>query len=348
VTIAVIGAGVFGCTIAIELAKAGHEVNLYDRQPEIMYGASRANQGRLHMGYHYPRSPATARACRAGAESFAHRFPQTLVRSPLHYYAIAKEGTLTSPDQYTAFLDEMGLTYWQEWPSFVNQDTLALCVRAIQEDTFIDLAKLRTVLYRDLAVAHVRLCLGSHLVGMIPNPPGSAAHAKDVVIDASFGRWYPKVRRQWEVVEVALFELPLRLQDLSLVVLDGSFASIDPVPGTRRHMLYSVEQSVHTCTVGHAPYLPERLADNVDQGELTFSTAAWRDILRTAVTYVPEVAGGRYRTSMLAMRAVQVGVDATDERPTLVERDDMGIVRVLPGKIDTVMDAAAKVVQLVG
>lgn len=341
--VAVVGAGIFGCTTAIELAKAGHEVTLYDRRSEIMYAASRANQGRLHWGFHYPRSKETARACRAGAASFVKRFPEAIYGGPVeHYYAIAKEGSYTSPAGYLAFLKEMDMEFWEDWPPWISHDNLAWCIRALDE-SIVDLDKLRMVLYRDLAKAHVRLFLKQEIDQTFNT-------VTERIVDASFGRWLPWLTRQWEVVEVALFQLPAHLATTSLVVLDGPFASIDPVPGThpQRHILYDVQHSVHSCNVGRAPYVPDQLVPYVDDGQVRFDDTRWEKLRASAARFVPDVAGSKFRMSMLTVRAVQVEVEDTDARPTVVGPDPHGIIRIFPGKIDTVMDAAAKAVHLVG
>ena len=53
--IAIVGAGFFGTTSAIILAKK-HKVHLYEKENDILLGASKKNQLRFHLGYHYPRS----------------------------------------------------------------------------------------------------------------------------------------------------------------------------------------------------------------------------------------------------------------------------------------------------
>ena len=56
--IAIIGAGFFGSTIALKLSKK-HTVHLFEKEKDILNGASRVNQFRFHMGFHYPRSQKT-------------------------------------------------------------------------------------------------------------------------------------------------------------------------------------------------------------------------------------------------------------------------------------------------
>ena len=57
--IGIIGAGWFGCHIALKLKQANHKIDLFEKTKEIFSNASGNNQNRLHAGYHYPRSKKT-------------------------------------------------------------------------------------------------------------------------------------------------------------------------------------------------------------------------------------------------------------------------------------------------
>ncbi len=56
--VAIIGAGFFGLSIAFYLKKK-FQVTVFEKNSDILTGASRANQLRFHLGYHYPRSQKT-------------------------------------------------------------------------------------------------------------------------------------------------------------------------------------------------------------------------------------------------------------------------------------------------
>ena len=59
----VIGGGFYGSAVAAHLAgsRAFDRVTLVEREGQLFARASGNNQGRVHGGYHYPRSFLTAR-----------------------------------------------------------------------------------------------------------------------------------------------------------------------------------------------------------------------------------------------------------------------------------------------
>ena len=52
-SVAVLGAGLAGCGIAVELADRGEHVLLFDRRQEPMQEASRWCEGKIHLGFVY-------------------------------------------------------------------------------------------------------------------------------------------------------------------------------------------------------------------------------------------------------------------------------------------------------
>lgn len=70
--VAVLGAGLQGACLALELARHGVEVDLVDRADRAMTGASGHNEGKLHLGYVYANDPTrrTARTMIEGAVEF--------------------------------------------------------------------------------------------------------------------------------------------------------------------------------------------------------------------------------------------------------------------------------------
>jgi hypothetical protein len=55
--IGILGAGIMGCCLALELARRGFRVDLIDLAPTPMTGASLHNEGKLHLGFVYAKDP---------------------------------------------------------------------------------------------------------------------------------------------------------------------------------------------------------------------------------------------------------------------------------------------------
>ena len=72
VRVAVLGAGIMGSSVALFLARKGARVTLIDAAPRAFWGASRWNEGKIHLGYLYSGDPTleTARLLLRGALSF--------------------------------------------------------------------------------------------------------------------------------------------------------------------------------------------------------------------------------------------------------------------------------------
>jgi glycine/D-amino acid oxidase-like deaminating enzyme len=60
--VAVLGAGIMGCSVAIQLARRGFDVTVFDRETAAMAAASRWNEGKIHLGYIYGADPTLATA----------------------------------------------------------------------------------------------------------------------------------------------------------------------------------------------------------------------------------------------------------------------------------------------
>ncbi|SNY93169.1 FAD dependent oxidoreductase [Cohaesibacter sp. ES.047] len=52
-SISVVGGGLTGCLIALELAESGRSVVLFEKEAEILTRASYANEGKIHLGFVY-------------------------------------------------------------------------------------------------------------------------------------------------------------------------------------------------------------------------------------------------------------------------------------------------------
>ncbi|MEN3332078.1 MAG: hypothetical protein V7641_1443 [Blastocatellia bacterium] len=93
--VAVLGGGLQGACIAMELASAGIKVDLYDKNSRCLTQASAQNEGKIHLGYVYAndRTLKTARTMVRGALAFSPLLRRWLgpdldslsISAPFHY-----------------------------------------------------------------------------------------------------------------------------------------------------------------------------------------------------------------------------------------------------------------------
>ena len=99
----IIGGGIFGCYAALYLAGQGRRVCLLEKEANLFQKASVVNQARLHGGYHYPRSVATAALSDEHKERFTAEHRQFVNFAFEKYYAIDRFGSFTDPEQFERF-----------------------------------------------------------------------------------------------------------------------------------------------------------------------------------------------------------------------------------------------------
>ncbi len=248
--IAVAGAGIYGATIAIRLAEAGHEVHLFDPLG-ILRAASGINQYRVHAGYHYPRSPETILEAHEAQAEFVKAFAPAIVRNSLHLYAIPKALSLTAPAEFEAIMERHGLRLRPCRPEWMDFDFIEACYRV---DEFIyDPEILRELIVRRICEMHVKFEQTTFLPEMRVE--------YDYVVIATYGLGPSRGifrRAKVQVAEKILIQLPERLRRVALVVIDGPFTAFDPYGNSGLSLFGSAKNTNHwTTTDPEEPVPPE-------------------------------------------------------------------------------------------
>jgi hypothetical protein len=175
----------------------------------------------------------------------------------------------------------------------------------------------------------------------------------DATVMTTYGVDFPRPL-QYEVTEVAIVRLDDAYAGKSFVILDGPFACIDPLPGTKLHLVYDVDFSVHHRNVGMAAEIPPHLVPLIDSGPILTPHTRVKSMLDTLGYYMRSTLTAVHIASLFTVRAVLPNVEGTDERPTLLARSggitmttrvSSGTLHVLSGKISSAVAAAERVVK---
>lgn len=346
--IAVVGAGIFGITMALKLSRRGHRVDLFEKDRDILRGASGVNQFRLHRGYHYPRSVLTARGARDSLSSFREEYAGAVLEDFQHYYCIANDESLTSAYQYLAFCKDLQLEYQEaSLDSFMKKDFVALCVEV--KESLIDPEALRIICLEKLYQAGVNLHLGVEA-----DETTIAAYDFEVIATYSninrFLKDFPEAQRdyQFELCEKPVVRLPSLFDGKSIVILDGPFMCIDPFGRSGLFVLGNVVHAIHESNIGKFPDVDGRLAHLINNSVIPNPPVTQFDrFVASGVRFFPELKAAEHVGSMFTIRTVLPYREDTDERPTIVERVGERIITVFSGKLGTCVEAADRVVELI-
>lgn len=344
--IAVIGGGLFGITAATRLAERGHDVELYEKNSDIMMAASWVNQWRLHRGYHYPRSPETAMACKSSVEPFRETYGSAIIDDTEHYYAIAAEGSRTTADEYVDHLDRCGLSYERGTPPVLDESRVELSLRV--EEARIDPFRLKELCRDRLDALEVTVTLGERV-----SPPELTGY--DYVVVATYANSSTTVDQpaleqpyKFELCEKPVVSLPDAFDGWSAVIMDGPFLSLDPYGRTGDSLMSDVVEERHRTNVGLAPEYDEAYEELLDRGLVRDPPITRFDrFVESAARFFPGVEDAIHVGSMYTFRAVLPDVEGTDARPTVVE-EESGVVRIFSGKLVTCATVADRVANLIG
>jgi len=338
--IAIVGGGIFGSTIAIELANRGHNVVLYERHEGLLEEASSINQYRVHEGYHYPRSSATALECKASASGFIKYYRQSIVPKKAgikHYFAIASQASMTDSKQYIAFMDTIGLPYKKVKP-IPGTDLMV----EVDEHIF-DPANLTSIVKNRLKGAGVELQLGKattedDLKGFDFTIIATYANLNDWCVD--------KRNYQYELCEKPVLKLPDVYRMKSIVVMDGPFMCIDPLGNSDLHVMGNVVHAIHHTNIGHKPAVPNGYENLLNKGVIRNPSITNIDkFIESARKYFPDIDKAEHIGSMYTIRTVLPYKEKDDARPTLVEWIGDNRLMVFSGKICTCVSAAKSVLK---
>lgn len=249
--VCIIGAGWYGCHAARFLRSRGCDVRILDREG-IFAGASSKNQNRLHLGYHYPRSPETIRECQTGYVKFIDEYGSCVVPFPKNLYFIHKD----SKTPIQTFRD-MYSDYAEQHIPFVTHD-LETSLFVVKE-TCIDnvLAKKRM---EDELSPLVQIC-ESPVVEVTANRIQVNGVDYDYVLNCTNNQYAPiptPFTPIYETVCTLLYHIACE-ETTAYTVMDGPFFSIFPYDSEKQ--LYTVTHVLHS-VISKGPTLSNPTIDS--------------------------------------------------------------------------------------
>lgn len=346
----VIGAGFYGCMIAQHFASRGSSVTLVERHATLLAGASFRNQARVHNGYHYPRSFATAFRSHENYERFVHEFRDCVHNPRSTLYAIARFGSKTSVDQFVRFCTVAQIPLRPPHKEFARLFSPAFIAAVFEaEELTFDANRMRASLSARLESARVDVRTAATVEAIVPAPSGltevkvsdGESISSRTVVNCTYSDLnvlLPRDARipglQHEITEVCLIEPPPPLRDLAITVMDGPFFSMLPFPALGMHSL------THVRYTPHASWLEDDLPTGA-RGRAYDAVTRYPRMIRDSARYLPALRDARPTGSLFETKTLPGGREIDDGRPIIVSTHshEVRVASVLGSKIDNIYDA---------
>jgi hypothetical protein len=233
--ILIVGAGWYGCHLASVLLKNGIEIVIVDKFNAIFGGSSAKNQNRLHLGFHYPRSPETIEECHVGFQRFKQTYGGVCVsKFPNNTYVLSRKDSHVDAKTFATLFDIKPTSVTECLPFQIQ------CVESeayVVDEEYID---------PERAQAHFQATLGQHF-RVLHNPEAfeslgsieaACDESFDYVLNCTYNHLEPLEYEHYECFLTLLYEIP-ELPTFGCTIMDGPFFSIYP---------YDLEKRLYTLT----------------------------------------------------------------------------------------------------
>jgi len=351
--VCIIGGGIFGLSIALRLDRT-HEVTIFEKNSDILRGATYANHNRHHYGFHYPRSLETAKQCLESSVLFEKIYGEACNWDFANYYCVSKEDSLTTPEEYVSFCDEAGLDYEEEWPAdgILDKSKIALSLRV--KEAVYDYNILKKIVNDRLhASSNININLGHRVISghiknngqkelVVESKGQKTKHEFGIVVNAmyanynSFCGWFgfDKFSLQFNLQELDIIELPIE-DRIGITVQDGPFPSFLPIGNSNRYFLAHViaSQLIREISPGGVPLL----------NRVSYVESNWEQIQKACSIHIPILKEAKLIRSIFVDRVVDANRLDDDSRITETTSHGHGCWSVFAAKIITCETTSEKI-----
>jgi len=331
--IAIVGAGWYGCHLALSLSQSGHTVSLFDRSESVFTGASYFNQNRLHLGFHYPRSYITRIQSKRGYRLFLKKYSQFVTSLDMNVYAVSSTESLLDFKTYCDIMTATGLD-WEDVSSCMPLSINNISGAIACEELLIDSLKAKKFFLEHLgSVFKPSTPIDQECLTQL-------SRSNDMVLDCTWNTLLLSDRYVYEscIVFVYRSSLPMRF---GLTFMDGPLFSLFPF----NNDLYTLTHVSHTplgkfSSPGEALSFANKLTIiEINQIRSTIEKHVHR--------YLPSFHSFFTFDSYFTALKTKQSSTRCDDRNTFIVPTADRIFSVHSGKIDTIFDIEHQVATII-
>ncbi len=363
----IIGAGIYGLYAALYCGKKGENVIVLEKESEAFKRATYINQARVHMGYHYPRSYATAIKSANYFERFNRDFEFSILSDFEQIYATSSNFSWTNARQFKKFCENAHIRCDELAPTKYFNDGMCDGAFLTKEYTY-DAHILRDYFleeinkYKNITIEYnTNIKKIENKEGKYYITSGDKQYCSEFVLNATYGSvnqilemlGFEHFKIKYELCEIILCKVSKELKNIGITVMDGPFFSIMPFGKTGYHSLTSVTFTPHITSFETLPTFPcQAKADKIQKDYCTpynlgncnecpaKPESAWPYMSNLASKYLKKNYNFEYVKSLYSMKPILLSSEIDDSRPTVIKQftSNPTFISVLSGKINTVYD----------
>jgi len=354
--VAVIGAGIFGLETAIQLAKEGYEVLLFERKGDVLQEGTANSLLRLHQGLHYPRDLETAIQSREGYVGFLDRFPDCVNVHFDNYYAIARSKSKIGSKGLVDFSVNAGIVVERVDLSIlanIGVDTDLLDSAWVCTEGVIDIDLVREQYVKEILEFDVQLILNAEVVsadycdsqwilrtGIKEYGPFQFVVRASYGLDRISSNMKSISNRLYEFHKTFALEVKAPLSKFGLTIIDGDFLSVLPKGFDESFLIYGPNPSVIARHIGsHYPI------DWDDERNFDFVLHE-KKLIERFQYYFRDLSDIEVIRQLKTVRSIQPNMSKIDRRLSKATLIEHNFIDIWSGKIDHCVGVAKEVSQI--
>lgn len=362
----IIGAGIFGLDLALELVNHGFNVTICEKQNSILSGTTAQSLVRVHSGLHYPRDLETAKQSAKSYTIFLKKYSNYIEKEFPNFYAISSENSKVTAKQFDIFTESLGFPFekiqnfaeynflsslnfssvYKVGEGVLNVRLLRLYFEQAIKDFNIELNLDCTV--STIAYSHKKKKWQVSLTWSEKNFSHKENSFKfyDFVIDAthSLGSFYA-TKKNSEFQITHMLNITCDPSEFGLTILDGDFLTALPkYDGVRKELtIYAPSISVVKRYVGQN--IPENWTIPRNLYKYFSVKSVNESLLERLRLWIPNLSNVKPVSSTTGIRCIEANVRATDRRVSEVIQNDRNFFKIVSTKIDHCVLTTAEILK---
>jgi len=333
--IAIIGSGFFGIACSLLLSKKNN-IDLYEDKSDILQQASRKNQFRFHLGYHYPRSDKTVEEIKKSNSFFKNYYKGIFSNKTKNFYAIAKHNSKTSLNKFLYFVKKHNLNL-KKVKNTSNEYRSDFYLSDEQNLNYFSFKKLikKKISYNKNIQLFLKKKFTKKLLPKYDKVIVCCYSNNNNILNSLGVKKIHKLK--YELIEKIVIKLPKEYKNKSYIVLDGEFVCIDPYLGTEYHLLSDVKYSKLEITKSFFPDFKNKNTKFLNRGLIKIKkNKNFFNFINNSKKYLPFLSNAKYIGSFFVVRALSLNKNSIikDERINYINQYGK-IYSILAGKWNT-------------